>query len=279
VNEVQQIIARATDIFIPEIVEGFPARNMNLRLGKTKDTRFGGFGIYSIVYEHPTDGRHVIYLGSFAGTSSDASKGDVRTIRWSKHIGTANLLLNKLTMTSEKYYRKQKQRAEEFYKDNKRFKEVCQSSFLGIDEETLIKYVFRDSMNVSWNRLGFAIQNLLDTNKETPHTLEGLIEIVSRFSFYYWRVNLEGLKIKSDINKNLKEVEASLITRYVNQLPMNDEFPKSSNDITRFFHYDPAKLIKVGSIEFDRYCKEIQDGLEALPILSNGFQSVSHTQI
>ena len=70
-----------------------------------------------------------------------------------------------------------------------------------------------------------------------------------------------------------------LITRYVNQLPMNDEFPKSSNDRTRFFHYHPAKLIKVGSIEFDRYCKEIHDGLEALPILSNGFQSVSQTQI
>lgn len=269
--EVTQIFEQATSIFISKIETGFPAPNMNLRLQKTKDMRFGGFGIYSIAYNHPNCGLRLIYLGSYAGKTSDVSKGDIRTERWSKHIGTANLLLKNLTMLSEKNYREQKRRALNFYKDNEKFKEVYKSSFLGIEEDSL-KYIFRDRMNVSRNRLGFAIQNLLETNKTTPHTLESLTEIISRFYIYYWKITPSKLTMKSEINAKLKKMEKHLISRYMEKLPMNDEFPEYDGKENLFFHYNPEKLILIDSEEFKKYSQEILKGLENLddqPVQNN----------
>ena len=51
-----------------------------------------------------------------------------------------------------------------------------------------------------------------------------------------------------------------MIKRYINQLPMNDGFPKNENDY--YFHYDPSTLIKVDSLDFEKYSKDIQECLE-----------------
>ena len=261
--KVTQIIEQATSIFIPKIETGFPAQNMNLRLQKTKDLRFGGFGIYSIAYDHPKSGLRLIYLGSYAGKSGDVSKGDVRTERWSKHIGTANLLLKNLTILSEKNYREQKRLALIFYKNNDKFKEVYRSSFLGIGEDSL-KYIFRDRMNVSRNRLGFAIQNLLDTNNSTPHSLESITEIISRFHMFYWKITPDKLTKKIEINAKLKKLERELINRYMEKLPMNNEFPEKDQAENLYFHYNPGKLILIDSCEFRKYVHDIYSGLECL---------------
>jgi len=267
-NDIAQIEENATTIFIPKVEEGFPAPNMNLRLRKSKDKRFGGFGIYLITYNHPANGPRVIYLGSFAGKKSDVSKGDVRTERWSKHIGTANLLLKNLTILSEKNYRNQKKRACEFYNDDDKFKEICKSSFLGIEENLLEKYVFRDRMNISWNRLGFAIQNLLETNKSIPHTLESVTNILSRFHFNYWKI-IPKVSIKKDeINDKLKKIEKKLIEHYMKKLPMNNEFLGNDDNESSFFHYDPEKLILKGTNEFENLCAEIKYSLENLDMFT-----------
>ena len=215
-----------------------------------------------------------MYLGKFAGQSSKAAgidmadKGDVRK-RWFKHIGTATLLLSKLKMGSERLYRGQKEAALAYFCNNEDFNAIYPTSFLGISEDTLKTSVFLQGadMQVSNNRLGFAIQNLTSTNRIRPSTREELIEVISRFTCHYWRVvSTTGLR-KSEINKRLTGtkktpgVESKLIEIYAQKLPMNNQYTPTPSTKREFFHYDPNSLILVDSPEYETYSTRIQAAL------------------
>lgn len=271
----------ATDIWDVRVVDGFPAANMNLGLvPKVKSASdFGGFGIYSISYKHPQHGDRVIYLGKFAGRSSKvagvdmASQGDVRD-RWFKHIGTATLLLSKLKMGSERFYREKKADALAYFRDDEQFKAIYPSSFLGIPENTLKTSVFVRGVDlqVSRNRLAFAIQNLTSTNRVGPSNAEELLEVISRFTCHYWRViPTPGLR-KSTINQALTGtgktpgVESTLIEIYGQKLPMNHQYDPASFAKSGFFHYDPEALIQIDSTEFKIYSDRVKTALtESFP--------------
>ena len=265
-----------TDIWDVEVVDGFPAPNMNLRLvPKVKlAPEFGGFGVYSISYRDPTFGDRVVYLGKFAGLVSRAvgvdmaERGDVRG-RWFKHIGTATLLLSKLKMGSERFYREQKDAALAYFRNDEIFNAIYPTSFLGIHEDILKKSVFvkGDDLQVSKNRLGFAIQNLTSTNRDQPKTRDELVEVISRFTCHYWRViSTTGIR-KSEVNDRLtgtkksSGVESSLIEIYAPKLPMNDRYAPTISGKGAFFHYDPQCLILVDSEEYKNYSSKIKETL------------------
>lgn len=264
----------ATDIWDTKVVDGFPAPNMNLQLvSKDKGAdNYGGFGIYSISYNEPNHGDRLVYLGKFAGQSSTAtgidlaSKGDVRQ-RWFKHIGTATLLLRNLKMGSKRCYRDQKEAALQYFHGNENFNRVYPTSFLGIPDSTLATSVFLNGadMQVSNNRLGFAIQNLTGTNRNRPNTMEELTEVISRFTCHYWRVTSKNDFRKSEINQMLtgtrKEpgVESKLIEIYAQRLPMNNQYIPNALAKGKFFHYDPSQLILTESPEYETYSSRIQE--------------------
>lgn len=258
------------------MVNGFPAPNMNLCfVPKLKDvTKYGGFGIYSISYNDEKHGDRVVYLGKFAGCRLKvagvdmANGGDIRD-RWFKHIGTATLLLNKLKMGSERLYRVQRKAALTYFHDHASFEEVYPASFVGIPEKTLSTSVFIKGadLQVSKNRLGFAIQNLTATNRARPSNKDELNEVISRFTCHYWRVISTTEVRKSQINgpltgsKKAPGVESSLIDLYASKLPMNDRYSPPSLPNRDFFHYDPQRLIVVDSEEYQVYSKRITTAL------------------
>jgi hypothetical protein len=164
----------ALDLWEVQTTNPHPANNMNLKF-KNIGSSISGFGVYSLSYDDDNFGDRIIYLGKFAGEKSaklkidNATGGDVRD-RWKKHIGTATLLLANLTMSSEKKFYSNKRRCNFFYKNNEKFKEVLENSFICLDEQKLKKFVFLKGkdLQVSGNRLGFAIQNLIWTNQSQP---------------------------------------------------------------------------------------------------------------
>lgn len=255
------IEANATEIFnVTQDPEGHPAPNMNLRLHCSKDTRFGGAGLYLMAYRHEPEGLRIVYLGSFAGTKQCQCGGDVRKERWAKHIGTATLLLKRLSMPNERRYRDLKSKALLFYRETDQFRRILDSSFIGVNEEFLASNVFRSSgLEVSEKRLSFAIQNLLRTNDINPHSIEMLRRVVSFFNFYYWRLDSGNY---ANLKKRLQIVEKSIISDYKSCLPMNKEYDDNAKANFNFFHYNPASLVEHRSKQFDDLSKKIRLALE-----------------
>lgn len=248
----------ANDLWHVEATNAHPAINMNLKFIKNKNS-IPGFGIYAISYTDICFGERIIYLGKFAGEKKgqgnklidDATRGDVRD-RWFKHIGTATLLLANLKMSSKKKFMEHKSNAYKFYSKDNNILFLLNNSLLGLQEDILNKHVFLagKDLQISGNRLGFALQNINWTNKGFPSKTEELFCIVSRFNCHYWQVIPNSPTKKSEINKSLqgskehKGAENLIIKKYCQKLPMNDEYKK---DITLLhcYHYDPSKLINV----------------------------------
>lgn len=257
----------------PVPVPGHPAKRMCLRLTSKKNSPegFGGFGIYALSYRHQDGIDRIIYLGKFAGEKSasrgvdNAFGGDVRD-RWYKHIGTATLLLRGLKMASRPRYSAHQQRALEHFANDPSFREAYTDSFLDISNEELSQHVFIKGadLQVSSNRLGFAIQNLVDTQIDVSNAVPcdskdvaaALERVIDRFTLHYWRVTAQDPVRKSEINalltgsKNQKGVERSLIEHYRHRLPMNAEY-RLPDSLNAFYHYDPSGLIQVGSEDFN----------------------------
>jgi hypothetical protein len=263
----------ALDLWDVQTTIPHPANNMNLKF-KNIGSKIPGFGVYSISYDDDNFGNRIIYLGKFAGEKSknleidNATSGDVRD-RWYKHIGTATLLLTNLTMSSDNKFYTHKRRSDIFYKNNKQFKTAFEMSFLNLDNKKLKEFVFLKGkdLQVSGNRLGFAIQNLTWTNKSYPNTAEELRNVISRFTCHYWQVIPASLTKKSTINDSLvgqrgqKGVESEIIKKYKQKLPMNKEY-KPPKELKNYYHYDPENLIEVSNelgsefIEYSNYIKE-----------------------
>jgi hypothetical protein len=244
--------------------ESFPAKTMNLCL-TPKWAKIPGFGIYSIAYNSPQFGNRIIYLGKFSGVKNksgvdNALAGDVKE-RWFKHIGTATLLLKNLKMSSRKHYHDHKNSALEFYKGDSKFYDAFKNSFLNLGEDILKSKVFIKGadLQVSRNRLGFAIQNLKETNKFHPNNAEELKEIISRFTCFYWQVTSPSPIKKSFIDlaltgrKNRKGVESEVIKKYQTKLPMNKEYTAEIAPNRTYYHYNPINLIEVNTPEFREY--------------------------
>lgn len=254
-----------------EIRKSSPAGKMNLSL-IPKPESIPGFGIYALSYNDSDWGDRVIYLGKFAGgknrKSDDALSGDVRQ-RWFKHIGTATLLLSNLKMASSKHYFDQKTRALEFYEKDAEFLVAFKNSFLDLDEKTANLNIFIKGadLQVSKNRLAFAIQNLKKTNFNNPNKLHELYEIVSRFTCHYWRWTSSEKMTKTSVDPELKGgrgrrgVESEIIKKYSQQLPMNREYAPERTDLDGFYHYNPNSLIKVDGDEYMEFSKFISKQL------------------
>ena len=237
-----------------------------------------GFGIYALSYVHPNGDDLLIYIGKFSGKKTrdgsvdNAMDGDVRS-RWFKHIGTATLLLAGLRMNSQDSFADHQKKSKAFYSHNNDFLKSYERSILGLDNQTLRKFVFKKNRTqISGNRLGFAIQNLTSTNPIIDLDLENMDEIISKFSCHYWQISFSAPIRKSQVDPLIEGtikspgLEKILISRYQDRLPMNREFrPETGNG---FYHYDPNKLINVNSNDFttlDKYIRsEIQDKFSAL---------------
>jgi hypothetical protein len=254
--------ANALDLWAIRVDDAHPAPNMVLNLVKRPGNGFTGCGIYSIAYSCPRDGNKVIYLGSFSGEkigdSDNALAGDVRE-RWYKHIGTATLLIKNLRMRSQRLYFEQKESALNFFANAPDFNNALQNSFLDVPTEILNAHVFlRNGLQVSGNRLGFAIQNLTSTNLNNREHLE---EIISRFTCFYWQVTSQVPLRKSIIKPILHATETEVIQEFVNKLPMNKEYVALDNRGANY-HYNPDNLIAVGSDDFNNFSEIIQERLE-----------------
>jgi len=265
---------RAADLWSVSLGEPFPAKNMNVALNSIGE-RITGFGIYSISYDCPDFGDRIIYLGKFAGENKNgtdnALAGDVRE-RWFKHIGTATLLLRNLKMGSNKYYYYHKKKALKFYANDREFKDAFENSFLNLSDDILKSGVFIKGadLQVSKNRLGFAIQNLKNTNKVRPNKIEELNEILSRFTCHYWQVESNIPIKKTFINPVLQGsnaqlgAESEVIKKYRQKLPMNKEYKIGSTPHLNHYHYNPENLILVNSPEFSEYSKFIESQIKNL---------------
>ena len=277
----------ALELWEVEQTRSHPAKNMNLKLTK-KGPPITGFGIYSISYEDERHGDRIIYLGKFAGVKNkskkiyidDASAGDVRD-RWHKHIGTATLLLTHLKMGSSKLFYEHQKRSRVFYKDDENFKAIADNAFIGLKGNALKDHVFltRKDLQVSNNRLGFAIQNLMWTNNSHPSNTDELRAVISRFNCHYWQVIPARPTKKSIINSVLEGskaqigAESEVIKIYKHKLPMNSQYVRP-NVLKDFYHYDPESLIKVSNepnTEFSKYSDLITLKMQKLinPVLIN----------
>ena len=248
------------DLWIIEKTKPSPAKNMCLKFKNVKGGKKIGFGIYALSYQHSDKEEHIIYIGKFSGKVSktglvdNAMDGDART-RWFKHIGTATLLLADLRIGSKDAFFKHKKKAEAFFKNNKEFIESLDNSIFGLNIETLEKSIFKKNGNqISDNRLGFAIQNLVNTNPKGSLDLQQLNEIISKFTCHYWQISLSSPIQKSRIKMDLEGTNAEpglekiVIAKYRDKLPMNNEYvPNTSNN---FYHYDEKKLINVRGSDF-----------------------------
>ncbi len=268
----------ALDLWEIQTTNPHPANNMNLKF-KNSGSPISGFGIYSLSYDDDIFGDRIIYLGKFAGEKSKKLKidnalgGDVRD-RWKKHIGTATLLLANLTMSSFKKFNAHKEKSKVFYRNNEEFKRVLENSFLNLDDKKLKEFVFLKGkdLQVSGNRLGFAIQNLIWTNQPHPCTVGELCAVISKFTCHYWQVIPVSPTKKSAINDSLegkkehKGVESEILKKYKLKLPMNDQY-KPPSDLNTYYHYDPKNLIEVTnqpSTEFFEYTNFIKEQLQTL---------------
>jgi hypothetical protein len=262
-NEIFSILYNnfnALDLWRVGATNAHPAINMNLKFIKIKNS-IPGFGIYAVSYNDFNYGERIIYLGKFAGEKKgygnklidDATRGDVRD-RWFKHIGTATLLLANLKMSSKKKFLEHKINAYKFYSNDNNILDLLNNSLLGLQEDILNKQVFLagKDLQISGNRLGFALQNINWTNKRLANTTEELSNVVSRFNCHYWQVVPNTPTKKSEINKSLqgtkdnKGAESLIIKKYCQKLPMNDEYKKNI-ELLEYYHYDPSKLIKVSN--------------------------------
>lgn len=256
------------DLWILEKTESELAENMVLKFKKTDGGKKIGFGIYALSYIHSNGDECVIYIGKFSGKMSrngsidNAMDGDARE-RWFKHIGTASLLLADLRMKSRDSFTSHQKKSQLFYKDDVEFLNCLEKSILGLESENLEKIFFKkDGNQISDNRLGFAIQNLIDTNSLADLDLESFYKIISKFSIHYWQISFNKPVRKSQVEpliegtKNKPGVEKIVISKYKQQLPMNNEFlPEKGN----FYHYDVRKLINIHTSDFTALSHFIQD--------------------
>jgi len=273
----------ALSLWNPMITESNPADNMNLRLAKIGE-RLQGFGIYCLSCDDGVYGDRIIYLGKFAGEINkrlgfdDATGGDVRD-RWFKHIGTATLLLANLRMSSRVSFYEHRDKLKKFYAGNDSFMASYSCSFLGLDEKILEEFVFSSGqdLQVSKNRLGFAIQNFTWTNKPFPNSIDELRQVISRFTCHYWQVIPIGRVKKTLIygllggSSKYPGVEFNIINEYKDKLPMNKEYEASKN-LIGYYHYNPEYLLRVtGDVEseFGRFSDSIRTELLKLvgPVL------------
>ena len=242
------------NIFCPEIVpSGYPAKDMNLNLdGKyKKDILIPGFGIYAISYKHQ-DGRDlIVYVGKFRGKKEDAKGGDVRS-RWFKHIATATLLHKDLRWKSEKLIFDEIERINNYCKNDSNFMIISKNSIIQLNKLDLEKNVIKaDGLQLSKNRMRFAMQNFSDFHKAEPNSQEELNNIISKFNCHYWQILIDKPLKKLDIKEEIDNTETEIINEYKTKLPMNDEY--KVNSFNGFYHYDPKKLIDSKKEHFETF--------------------------
>jgi hypothetical protein len=263
------------DLWYINIKDPFPGKNMNMNL-LSKGRPISGFGIYSIAYKTNNFGNRIIYLGKYAGikdkSKDDALAGDVRD-RWFKHVGSATLLLRNLKMSSQASFLHHKNKIVDFFSSDPDYLKIASTSFMGLNEKILKDHVFIKGadLQISKNRLGFALQILKDTNKSTANNKDELEQILSRFTFYYWQLASKEPIKKSEINmkltgqKNKIGVESEIIKRYCEKLPMNKEFTPTDN----YYHFDPESLIRTDSVHFEEYSTFIKSKIKNIIINNN----------
>ena len=256
------------DLWILEKTKSVLAENMVLKFKKIDGGKKLGFGIYALSYIHSNGDECVIYVGKFSGKMSrngsidNAMDGDARE-RWFKHIGTASLLLADLRMNSKDAFTLHQKKTKSFYKNDVKFSQCLEKSILGLESEKLEKIFFKENGNqISDNRLGFAIQNLIDTNSLDDLNLASLNTIISKFNIHYWQISFDKPIRKSQVEpliegtKNEPGVEKIVISKYKQKLPMNNEFlPENEN----FYHYDVKKLINIYSSDFTTLSRFIHE--------------------
>lgn len=254
------LVFKGNDLWQGKIVEAKAAPKMKFLL-KKKGGSIPGFGIYAISYKSDQFGDRIVYIGKYAGSKSkntdDAKAGDVRE-RWFKHFGTATLLLRDLKMASSKSYYYHRNKSNLFFLSDELFKKCVENSFLSINEEMLNKSIFIKGadMQISNNRMGFAIQNLKETNTPDIDNDIDLSQLLSKFTYYYWQIQTSSDVKKSSINKLLTGsmktggCEFDVLSRYKQKLPMNNEYLAKTNLHDQFYHYDPNELIETSSDEF-----------------------------
>ena len=272
--EVHYRIFKPAELWTLAKTDPSPAKNMVLKFRNKEHGRQSGFGIYALSYAHRDVGDCIIYLGKFAGKMSkdmsidSAGDGDIRD-RWFKHIGSATLLLAGLRMKSAKSFFKHQNKSKQFYKENQDFLTSFGNSILGLDNKHLKESIFKkDGNQLSDNRLGFAIQNLVETNFTSDSTVLDLAKVISRFSCHYWKI-VDAPMRKSQAEpllagtKTNPGVEKILIARYREKLPMNDEFTPHNSTSEEFYHYDPHSLINTSSREFANFDHEVRSHIHS----------------
>lgn len=197
-------------------------------------------------------------------------RGGIRD-RWYKHIGTASLRLAGLRMNSQSAFNAHKQNANCFFQKDEEFYKKSNGTILRLNDEYLKEFVFLKYGNqLSNNRLGFAIQNIKETNPDPcdERSQDDAVKLLFKFSFYYWHVKFYRHITKSSIQplicgtRNCPGVERIVIDQYREQLPMNSEFAPNSSRGRRFYHYEPESIINVGTCQFNNFSDFIKTNLE-----------------
>jgi hypothetical protein len=242
------------NIFCPEIVRsGYPAKDMNMNLNEKykKDILIPGFGIYAISYKHQ-DGRDlIVYLGSFKGKKEDAKGGDVRS-RWFKHIATATLLHKNLRWKSDKLIFDEIERINNYCKNDLNFMKTSKNSLIQLSKQDLEKNVIKaDGLQLSKNRMRFAMQNFSDFHKDEPNSQKELNNIISKFNCHYWQILIDKPLKKPDIEEKMHNTEKEIISEYKTKLPMNGEY--KVNSFNGSYHYDLKKLIDTQKTHFETF--------------------------
>jgi hypothetical protein len=256
---------KGNDLWSVAVGVPMPARKMMFLLNKI-GVKIPGFGIYALSFNSKEFGDRIIYVGKYAGSIDSAQSGDVRE-RWFKHFGSATLLLRNFKMSSSKNYFYHKNKAQLFFANDPEFHKAAEDSFLNIDEDSLKQMVFIKGadLQISKNRLGFAIQNLKEfQNHKFDDALE-VMELLSRFTFYYWKIEAPSITTKSMIDKLLTGshkkggCESDILSEYKHRLPMNKEYTPSDQTNKDFYHYNPCELISTAGKDFNDFDKFITD--------------------
>ena len=162
-------------------------------------------------------------------------------------------------------------RAGTFFKGESVFAAAA-NSFLNIPANNL-PLLFNDlGLHMSYNRLGFAIQNM-ETMHLTPLTRATEINrIIDRFGICYWQI-VPGRAVKSSVvSSRLEAIRNARVRHWAHALPLTAEYDRPPNLVSKY-HYDFTTMIQspngLGINEFEafkRLNKEIMDDLENMPL-------------
>jgi predicted RNA-binding protein len=257
-----------TQLRKPKLGEPILVEGMNLKLSEA--ARIPGFGIYAMAYREESGERRLVYIGSYGGTNGrkgarDDAFGGNAAGRWYKHVASATSRFSKLACDNPAQYRAHVARASEFYGGDAEFEHARRGSFLAIAADRVSRFFRKEGFQTSSNRMGFAIQNLKTLHRGSLDDRAAVEAALSRFSFFYWRIEADQPVKKSVASKALVDLELAIIRRNRERLPMNKEYKRPAS-MTAHYHYDPAILIEVGSQAFRELSGQIEAALQALPL-------------